>query len=206
MNNKRFLITLLASVAIVLTGCTTGPTTSTISPTSTKQGASVEKSITFSDNLSFPGKLPDDQIQNKKAIISTSKGTIEITLWADKAPLSVSNFVYLANKGFYNNLTFHRVEPRFVVQGGDPDGNGTGDPGYSFKDETVQGEYVEGTVAMANSGPDTNGSQFFINLEDNSSKLTKAYNLFGQVTSGMDVVQKLAVGDKMTSVKIVSAQ
>ena len=166
----------------------------------------MEKSITFSDNLSFPGKLPDDQIQNKKAIILTSKGTIEITLWADKAPLSVSNFVYLANKGFYNNLTFHRVEPRFVVQGGDPDGNGTGDPGYSFKDETVQGEYVEGTVAMANSGPDTNGSQFFINLEDNSSKLTKAYNLFGQVTSGMDVVQKLAVGDKMTSVKIVSAQ
>lgn len=155
---------------------------------------------------SSPGKLPDDQIQNKKAVIQTSKGTIEIALYADKAPLTVSNFVYLANKGFYNGLTFHRVEEGFVVQGGDPEGRGTGGPGYSFKDETVQGEYVEGTVAMANSGPNTNGSQFFINLEDNSQKLTKAYNLFGQVTSGMDIVKQLAVGDKMTSVKIESAQ
>ncbi len=155
---------------------------------------------------SFPGKLADEQIQNKKAVIQTSKGTIEIALSADKAPLTISNFVYLANKGFYDGLTFHRVEEGFVVQGGDPKGNGTGGPGYSFKDETVRGEYIEGTVAMANSGPDTNGSQFFINLVDNSTKLTKAYNLFGQVTSGMDIAKQLTVGDKMTSVKIENAQ
>lgn len=168
---------------------------------SNKEGETVSKTESTS-GLSFPGQLPDDQIQNKKVVIDTTKGTIEIELWADKAPLSVSNFVYLANKGFYNGLTFHRVEPGFVVQGGDPSGNGTGGPGYSFKDEPVQGEYEIGTVAMANSGADTNGSQFFINLADNSKNLTKSYNLFGKVTKGMDVVSKIAVGDKMTSVKI----
>jgi cyclophilin family peptidyl-prolyl cis-trans isomerase len=157
-------------------------------------------------NLSFPGKLPADQIENKKAVIQTDKGTIEIALWADKAPLTVSNFIYLANQGFYNGLTFHRVEPGFVAQGGDPNGNGTGGPGYQFPDEPVQGNYTLGTVAMANSGPNTNGSQFFINLADNSQNLTKSYNLFGEVTSGMDVVQKLAVGDKMLSVTIVSGK
>jgi cyclophilin family peptidyl-prolyl cis-trans isomerase len=163
-----------------------------------------EKSATT--KLSFPGKLPADQIKNKKAVIETDKGTIEIALWADKAPLTVSNFVYLANNGFYNGLTFHRVEPGFVVQGGDPSGNGTGGPGYQFQDEPVVGEYTAGTVAMANSGPNTNGSQFFINLVDNSKNLTKSYNLFGEVTSGMDVVKKITAGDKMNSVKIVSTK
>lgn len=153
-------------------------------------------------NIKFPGKLPDDQIQNKKAVIKTEKGNIEIELWADKAPLSVSNFIYLTNNGFYNGLSFHRVEPGFVVQGGDPSGDGTGGPNYQFPDEPVQGEYMEETVAMANSGPDTNGSQFFINLVDNSQGLTKSYNLFGRVTKGMDVVKQIAVGDKMVSVSI----
>ncbi len=157
-------------------------------------------------DLKFPGKLPDDQIKDKKAVIKTDKGTIEIALWADKAPLTVSNFVYLANQGFYNGLTFHRVEPGFVVQGGDPQGTGVGGPGYQFPDEPVQGEYSEGTVAMANSGPNTNGSQFFIDLVDNSKNLAKSYNLFGQVTAGMDTVKKIAVGDKMNSVEIVNAK
>ena len=153
--------------------------------------------------LSFQGKLPDNQIENKKAVIKTDKGVIEIALWANKAPLTVSNFVYLVNKGFYNGLTFHRVEAGFVVQGGDPNSNGTGGPDYQFQDEPVQGEYTEGTIAMANSGKDTNGSQFFINLVDNSKNLTKSYNLFGEVISGMDVVKKIVVGGKMNSVKIV---
>jgi cyclophilin family peptidyl-prolyl cis-trans isomerase/outer membrane murein-binding lipoprotein Lpp len=199
---KPYLVAFVCVLAVVgLAGCTTEQ-----SSTNQSGGAKMDDTSTSASKLSSPGKLPDDQIQNKKAVISTPKGTIEITLWADKAPLTVSNFVYLANQGFYDGLTFHRVEEGFVVQGGDPDGNGTGDPGYKFDDEKVQGEYVEGTVAMANSGPNTNGSQFFINLEDNSSKLTKAYNLFGQVTSGMDVVKQLVKGDKMTSVKVVSAQ
>jgi len=197
---KSHYLFITAIVALIgLTGCTTEQNTNT------NGGGNVIESTT-PGKYSFPGKLADEQIQNKKAVIQTSKGTIEIALSADKAPLTISNFVYLANKGFYDGLTFHRVEEGFVVQGGDPKGNGTGGPGYSFKDETVRGEYIEGTVAMANSGPDTNGSQFFINLVDNSTKLTKAYNLFGQVTSGMDIAKQLTVGDKMTSVKIENAQ
>jgi len=167
------------------------------------QASSTQNSASKNSVLSFPGKLSVGQIENKKAVIETDKGTIEIALWADKAPLTVSNFVYLANKGFYNGLIFHRVEAGFVVQGGDPDGNGTGGPGYQFQDEPVQGEYAQGTVAMANSGSNTNGSQFFINLVDNSKNLAKSYNLFGEVINGMDVVDKLAVGDKMNSVKIM---
>jgi len=149
----------------------------------------------------FPGVLPDEKIKNKKALVKTDKGTIEFELYADKAPKTVSNFVYLAEAGFYNGLSFHRVEPGFVIQGGDPQGNGTGGPGYNFPDEIVQGDYIDGAVAMANSGPDTNGSQFFITL-GNQPTLPKQYNLFGQVTSGLDVVKKIVVGDKMNSVTI----
>jgi cyclophilin family peptidyl-prolyl cis-trans isomerase len=152
-------------------------------------------------NLKFPGILPVDQINNKKAVIVTSKGTIEIALYADKAPKTVSNFIYLVQKGFYDNLTFHRVVPNFVIQGGDPSGNGSGGPGYSFPDEPVVGDYLAGTVAMANSGPNTNGSQFFICLDDLPT-LPKSYNLFGQVTSGMDVVKKIQVGDKIEKITI----
>lgn len=154
-------------------------------------------------NLTFPGILPNDQIANKKAVIKTDKGTIEFELYADKAPKSVSNFVYLAKKGYYDGLIFHRIVPDFVIQGGDPTGTGSGGPGYQFPDEPVIGDYKAGTVAMANSGPDTNGSQFFICLKDQPT-LPKNYNLFGQVTASMDVVSKIAVGDKMTSVTIVN--
>jgi len=154
-------------------------------------------------DLQFPGVLSDEKIKNKKAIIKTAKGTIEFTLYADKAPKTVSNFVYLAEKGFYDGLTFHRVVPSFVIQGGDPNGTGTGGPGYQFPDEPVQGDYLAGTVAMANSGSDTNGSQFFICTDDQPS-LPKSYNLFGQVTAGMDIVKQIQVGDKMESVKIVN--
>lgn len=154
-------------------------------------------------NLTAPGILDDSKIVGKKAVIKMEKGTIEFELYADRAPKTVSNFVYLAEKGFYDGLTFHRVVPGFVAQGGDPDGNGTGNPGYQFSDEPVVGEYLAGTVAMANSGADTNGSQFFICLEDLPT-LPKDYNLFGQVTSGMEVVRKIAIGDKMTSVTIVN--
>lgn len=153
------------------------------------------------EKFAFPGVLSDGEIKNKKAIIETDKGNIVIELYADKAPKTVSNFVYLADNAFYDNLTFHRVESGFVIQGGDPNGNGTGGPGYSFPDETVFGEYIKGAVAMANSGPNTNGSQFFICL-DNLPDLPKKYNLFGQVTSGMDVVDKIERGDVIKSIII----
>lgn len=159
------------------------------------------KEIKGMTSLQFPGVLPDEKIKNKKAIIKTNKGTIEFELFADKAPKTVSNFVYLAENKFYDGLTFHRVEPGFVIQGGDPQGTGMGGPGYQFEDEKVQGDYILGAVAMANSGPNSNGSQFFICL-DNLPSLPKQYNLFGQVVSGMDVVRKIQVGDKIESVSI----
>ena len=149
----------------------------------------------------YPGVLGANTIQNKKAVIKTNKGTIEFQLYADKAPKTVSNFIYLAEKGFYDGLTFHRVVPGFVIQGGDPTGTGSGGPGYQFEDEKVQGDYKAGTVAMANSGPNTNGSQFFICIEGQPT-LPKQYNLFGQVVSGMDVVSKIAIGDKIEKVTI----
>lgn len=116
--------------------------------------------------------------------------------------MAASNFIFLAQQGFYNGLTFHRVVPGFVVQGGDPLGNGTGGPGYRFPDELNDNRtYTRGTVAMANSGPNTNGSQFFIMLQDHP-ELPHLYTIFGTVLSGMDVVDKIAVGDVMQSVTV----
>lgn len=197
-----FLIVILVVIAgyLVWHGEVKAPTVSEQTTTTANQNSDNSKEKAMA-NLAFPGILPDDQITNKKAVIKTDKGTIEFELFADKAPKTVSNFVYLAEKGYYNGLTFHRIVPDFVIQGGDPTGTGSGGPGYKFPDEPVVGDYKAGTVAMANSGPDTNGSQFFICLTDQPT-LPKSYNLFGQVTTGMDVVSKIAVGDKMTSVTI----
>ncbi|MFA6908268.1 MAG: peptidylprolyl isomerase [Patescibacteria group bacterium] len=150
---------------------------------------------------SFPGVLSDDHIKGKKVTLQTNKGTIVFDLYADEAPKAVSNFVYLAEAGYYNGLTFHRVVPGFVIQGGDPLGTGTGGPGYQFEDEKVTKEYDEGIVAMANAGPDTNGSQFFIMLEDNAT-LPKDYTIFGKVTSGIEVVKQIEVGDTMNTVTV----
>jgi cyclophilin family peptidyl-prolyl cis-trans isomerase len=145
-----------------------------------------------------------------QASILTPKGAIRIQLYPSDAPKTVTNFATLANQGYYNSLTFHRVEKGFVVQGGDPNGNGTG--GYSiygpvFADElnpqtpSYQQGYTRGTVAMANRGPNTNGSQFFIMLEDNTS-LPKQYTIFGKVYEGMEVVDTLTQGDVMTTVTV----
>jgi peptidyl-prolyl cis-trans isomerase B (cyclophilin B) len=134
--------------------------------------------------------------------IATDRGTIQMDLDPALAPKAVNNFVTLAEGGFYGGLTFHRVVPGFVVQGGCPQGTGTGGPGYTFADEPVQGDYTQGAVAMANAGPDTNGSQFFICLEDLSGRLDKNYSLFGHVTEGMDVVSATQVGDEMRSVTV----
>lgn len=171
--------------------------------TPTPSPSQEKKEVQSMTNLNFPGVLPDDKIKNKRAVLKTSKGTIEFELYADKAPKTVSNFIYLAENKFYDGLTFHRVVAGFVIQGGDPQGTGTGGPGYQFDDEPVVGNYLAGTVAMANSGPNTNGSQFFICLEDQLS-LPKSYNLFGQVTSGLDIVKNIQVGDKIESITITN--
>ena len=152
-----------------------------------------------------PPEMVIDPAKRYEATISTDKGEIVIALDASRAPRSVNNFVFLAREGFYDGLSFHRVVPDFVVQGGCPAGNGTGNPGYRFEDEPVQGEYIAGAVAMANSGPNTNGSQFFICSVDDRHKLAKSYNLFGQVTKGMDVVGQIGVGDVMRSVTVREA-
>jgi cyclophilin family peptidyl-prolyl cis-trans isomerase len=146
----------------------------------------------------FPGVLPQEKISDKQVTIKTKKGSIIFELYDSDAPKTVSNFVYLAEGKYYDGLTFHRVEKGFVIQGGDPNGNGTGGPGYRFVDETVTKKYTEGIVAMANAGPNTNGSQFFIML--GNVPLPPLYTIFGKVTSGMDVVQKIQVGDKMETV------
>lgn len=134
--------------------------------------------------------------------IETDRGTITMELDPQLAPNSVNHFVALARDGFYNGLTFHRVVPDFVIQGGDPEGSGRGGPGYKWNDEPVKGEYTLGAVAMANAGPNTNGSQFFICIDDCQRKLDKAYNLFGYVIDGIDVAQSIKQGDVMKSVSI----
>ena len=137
-----------------------------------------------------------------RATITTDRGTIVMDLDPQLAPTTVNNFVGLARQGYYDGLTFHRVVPEFVIQGGCPQGTGTGGPGYRFADEPVKGEYTLGAVAMANAGADTNGSQFFICIDDCTSKLAKSYNLFGYVVEGMDVAEGVSVGDVMRSVTV----
>ncbi len=120
--------------------------------------------------------------------MKTTKGDITLCLDPQLAPLTVNNFVFLARNRFYDGLAFHRIVADFVIQGGDPQGTGSGGPGYKFADEPVKGQYTAGALAMANSGANTNGSQFFICTVDDSAKLQKLYNLFGYVQTGMDVV------------------
>ena len=136
-----------------------------------------------------------------RATIATDIGDIEVELFDQSAPKATANFVKLANDGFYDDVIFHRVIPGFVAQAGDGQYGkksslergrvGTGGPGYKFEDEPIKGDYVRGALAMANAGPNTNGSQFFICHQDLTGKLPKNYTLFGQVTRGMDVVDAI---------------
>jgi cyclophilin family peptidyl-prolyl cis-trans isomerase len=136
-----------------------------------------------------------------RATIATEIGDIDVELFDESAPKTVQNFIDLANKGFYDDVIFHRVIPGFVIQGGDGEFGkkatlnagrvGTGGPGYKFADEPVKGNYLKGSLAMANSGPNTNGSQFFICTDDLTGRLPKNYTLFGLVTRGLDVVDRI---------------
>ena len=136
-----------------------------------------------------------------RATIATELGDIDVELYDESAPKAAQNFIDLAKKGFYDDVIFHRVIPGFVIQGGDGQYGkkaslekgrvGTGGPGYKFEDEPVKGDYQRGSLAMANSGPNTNGSQFFICTDDLGGKLPKSYTLFGQVTRGLDIVDKI---------------
>lgn len=151
---------------------------------------------------SSPPDLMIDTSASYTATIRTSKGDITAKLFADEAPNTVNNFVFLAREGFYDGVTFHRVVEGFVIQGGDPTGTGTGGPGYRFADELGSARshgYKMGTLAMANAGPDTNGSQFFVCHQDIG--LPPNYAVFGKAIDGLDVVNDIATtptgpGDK----------
>ncbi len=140
-----------------------------------------------------------------KAVIKTNKGEINLKLYSEKVPMTVANFVNLANRGYYNGLNFHRVIPDFMIQGGCPSGTGSGNPGYSFMDEFDEtlGHYGPGVLSMANSGPNTNGSQFFI-THKSTQWLNGKHSVFGSVVSPNDmaIVNQIAGGDKIIKMTI----
>lgn len=175
-----------------------------------------ERSLMSADKKFTPTepKTPIANVEKMtKAILHTAKGNITVELYPKEAPLSVSNFAQLSKGGFYDGLTFHRVEPGFVIQGGDPAGNGTGGPGYTVKAE-LQGnphKHVEGALAWARTGDNVNperrssGSQFYITLSP-TPFLDNQYTVFGKTVEGMDVVRKISVGDKINKIEIVEAK
>jgi len=177
-------------------------------PKQASQTNSGNNSNTTTNNRKDP--MSFEKISASSVVMKTNKGDITIELYPQDAPKTVTNFATLAKNGYYDGLTFHRVEIG-IVQGGDPNGNGTGGTsvyGTKFEDElnpntdSYKAGYAEGVIAMANSGPNTNGSQFFINQVDNNDKFAKNYTIFGKVTSGMDVVKNIQVGDVIQSISV----
>ncbi len=150
---------------------------------------------------SSPPEMQIDPAKTYKVTMETNKGTIELELYPAHAPQTVNNFVFLANEGFYDGVSFHRVIKDFVIQGGDPTGSGSGGPGYRFRDETMGNPltHQRGVISMANAGPNTNGSQFFIVYKP-QPHLDGKHTVFGKVTSGMEVADKIVQGDKMVKV------
>jgi cyclophilin family peptidyl-prolyl cis-trans isomerase len=196
-------------VGAVALGCAVGPgkPESPASTTTEKESTSMPTNPADRNNMySAPPEMQIDPGKTYVATISTAKGDIVVQLDASAAPLTVNNFVFLAEQGFYNNLTFHRVEPGFVIQGGDPTGTGGGGPGYTVPAE-IQLPHVEGAIAMARRGDQVNptrassGSQFYITLAP-TPFLDEGYTAFGQVIEGMGVVQSIAIGDVIEMITI----
>jgi cyclophilin family peptidyl-prolyl cis-trans isomerase len=198
MTRSLHRLALLAVAAALVGACsTTGGRPGTTAPTTRPSTPPASSGSGAAGSLAAggcPTSQPPALAAGEKRIVTieTVKGTLAITVEADLAPLTAGNFVALAECGFYKGVVFHRLVPGFVIQGGDPSGTGSGGPGYEFADEPVKGDYVRGAVAMANSGPNTNGSQFFICLDDLTGRLDKNYSLFGHVTSGLEAVDGIA--------------
>ncbi|MBO9373879.1 MAG: peptidylprolyl isomerase [Chloroflexus sp.] len=150
-----------------------------------------------------PPPMQIDVSKTYRVTMETTRGTIELDLYPQHAPLTVNNFVFLVREGFYDGLTFHRVIKDFVIQGGDPTGRGSGGPGYRFRDEVIGNPLTHeaGVISMANAGPNTNGSQFFI-THTPQPHLNGRHTVFGRVVAGMDVVYAIQQGDKMTKVTV----
>jgi len=193
----------VSSVMIVVCACAElAPAPSTPSATSGCDNGIV----TCMEQRTTPPPTIIDSAKKYTAIVHTSRGDFTISFVdPDVAPQTVNNFVYLSQNHFYDGLTFHRVVPGFVVQGGDPLGNGTGGPAYKLPNETNSSKWPRGTVGMASSSAGVSGSQFFITTGDAPFLATSGvYNHFGQVTAGMDVIDSIQVGDRMTSIDIKS--
>ena len=175
---KQLLLFVLLAAVTVFSACS--------SNSNANRATEEDKVMQWSN----PPPMSIDQGKEYQATIKTNFGDIVVQLFPKDAPIAVNNFVFLARHGFYDGVKFHRVVKGFVIQGGDPTGTGTGGPGYEFIDEEVTRDYVAGTLAMANAGPNTNGSQFFITLADLAS-LPKNYTILGIVTSGFNIVEEI---------------
>lgn len=206
------ILTIAALVYLSRNNITNNDVASASTSTSTKSNSSssstnMSNASKNNEYTSAPATLSAAELANKTAIIHTSKGDITIQLRGDKAPTTVSNFIFLSNNGFYDTLTFHRREEGFVIQGGDPLGTGTGGPGYTVPAEITDLSHKTGAVAMARLGDSVNpsrassGSQFYITLGD-ASFLDNQYTVFGYVTAGMDVVDQIKVGDEILHIEI----
>jgi cyclophilin family peptidyl-prolyl cis-trans isomerase len=191
----------LALLSLVMVGCADGTPTTSLPP-----GCDNEIRTCMQQRTTPPPTVIDAS-KKYSATVHTTRGDFVISFVDSKlAPQTVNNFVYLSQNHFYDNLTFHRVVPGFVVQGGDPLGNGTGGPAYKLPDENNPSKWPRGTAGMASSAAGVSGSQFFITIGDAPFLETSGvYNHFGQVTSGMEVLDKMQVGDKMTSIDITAS-
>ncbi|MFH1561441.1 MAG: peptidylprolyl isomerase [Patescibacteria group bacterium] len=198
--DKRATIILVSTVVIIL--LLTGIVGFSLSKNKTsppKQLTDVnitEEKTTMNNKQNSIPEMQIDENKSYQAIIETDLGTMTVDLDSKQTPITANNFVSLARKSFYDNTIFHRIIAGFMIQGGDPQGNGTGGPGYQFDDEPFTGEYTRGTVAMANSGPNTNGSQFFIMHQD--YPLPKNYVIFGKISSGLETLDKIAQAEVET--------
>lgn len=183
------LLAMLSSRGESLNDSTNTDQTNALSPAPTSATLGTSPTTSMTQYTSAP-ELALEEGKNYSAKVTTNKGSFTINLFESKTPVTVNNFVFLAKEKFYDSVPFHRVIQGFMVQTGDPTGTGAGGPGYRFNDEDFEGEYTRGTVAMANAGPNTNGSQFFIMHEDYA--LPPNYVIFGEVTEGMEVVDAIA--------------
>jgi cyclophilin family peptidyl-prolyl cis-trans isomerase len=200
-------LSLLAAGAVAIAGCGNDSTSPAASGATTRGATSTGASAATAGAAACSTRKPEqknvdrtfdqpppreiDVTKTYRATLVTSCGTIVIALDAKGAPNTVNNFVALSRRDFYDGLTFHRVVTDFVIRGGDPNGDGTGGPGYRFPDELPKDGYRLGSVAMANAGPDTNGSQFFIVTGKGGTQLPPAYSRFGRVVKGLDVAKRI---------------
>lgn len=189
-----YIFIILAVIFLTLLVLSQNKPSDTLIPLTPTPALSQEEEASQENGLKQYPNSPEiliDKNKSYQAILKTTEGDITLNLFAKETPITVNNFVFLAREQFYDGTIFHRVIKDFMIQGGDPLGNGTGGPGYQFEDEPISKDYTRGMAAMANSGPNTNGSQFFIMHQDRTD-LPKDYVIFGQVLSGMDVVDKIA--------------